>query len=122
MRLIGFSTGALALGEYLRGLEMMRGSSANAVELSALREHELAGLMAGLERLQLDQFQYVSVHAPSRLVELSEPAVAEALLPCLDRGWNVVLHPDVIRDARCWKPFGRLLCLEGLRGFQWVSE
>ena len=114
MRLIGFSTGALALGEYLRGLEMMRGSSANAVELSALREHELAGLMAGLERLQLEQFQYVSVHAPSRLAALSEPAVAEALLPCLDRGWNVVLHPDVIRDASCWKPFGRLLCLENM--------
>jgi hypothetical protein len=40
--------------------------------------------------------------------------VAEALLPCLDRGWNVILHPDVIRDASCWRPFGRLLCLENM--------
>jgi hypothetical protein len=114
MRLVGFSTGALVLGEYLRGLEMLVGTSANAVELSALREPELPGLMGGLERLQLEQFQYVSVHAPSRLVALSEAAVVDALLPCLDRGWNIVLHPDVIRDASCWKPFGRLLCLENM--------
>ncbi len=114
MRLVGFSTGALALGDYLHGLEMLRGTQANAVELSALREHELPGLMAGLDGLQLGQFQYVSVHAPSRLVALSERAAADALLPCLDRGWNVILHPDVIRDVGCWRSFGRRLCLENM--------
>ena len=114
MRLVGFSTGALALGDYLHGLEMLRGTQANAVELSALREPELPTLMAGLDGLQLDQFQYVSVHAPSRLLALSEQVAADALLPCLDRGWNVVLHPDVIRDAGCWRPFGPRLCLENM--------
>jgi len=114
MRLVGFSTGALALGDYRRALEMLNGTTANAVELSALREHELPGLMRGLADLQLGQFRYVSVHAPSRLVAVSEREAAEALLPCVDHGWNVVLHPDVVRDASCWRPFGRLLCLENM--------
>ena len=114
MRLIGFSTGALAFGDFRRGLELLRETDARAVELSALREHELPPLMQALPELPLDQFAYVSVHAPSRLASLSEKAVAEMLQPCIDRGFHVVLHPDAIQDPACWRAFGPLLCIENM--------
>jgi hypothetical protein len=84
------------------------------VELSAVREQELPILMQAAPDLDLGQFDYVSVHAPSRLVSLGEPEAAEMLLPCLDRGWRVVLHPDAIHDAGCWRAFGPSLCLENM--------
>lgn len=114
MLLFGFSTGALALGDFRRGLDLLRQTDATAVELSALREHELPILMKEIGDLSLSQFQYVSVHAPSRLVSLVESDVAEMLLPCLDRGWRVVLHPDAIQDAGCWRAFGSSLCIENM--------
>jgi hypothetical protein len=53
MRSIGFSTGALALGDFRRGLTLLAGRGVRAVELSALREAELPGLMAALDELDL---------------------------------------------------------------------
>lgn len=114
MRLFGFSTGALAFGDFRKGLELLRGTAAQAVELSALREHELPVLMRALDDLSLEQFACVSVHAPSRLASLVEKDVAEMLLPCLDRGWRVILHPDAIRDPGCWRTFGSSLCIENM--------
>lgn len=114
MRAFGFSTGALALGDFRRGLELLQGIEADAVELSALREDELPLLMAALDDLSLESFQYVSVHAPGRLTSLTEDHVAQRLLPCVDRGFRVVLHPDVIQDAGCWRDFGSWLCVENM--------
>jgi hypothetical protein len=45
MSLFGFSTGALAPGDFRRALELLRGVDADAVELSTLREQELPSLM-----------------------------------------------------------------------------
>jgi hypothetical protein len=45
MRPIGFSTGALAFADFLNGLAMLRDKHTTAVELSALREKELARLV-----------------------------------------------------------------------------
>ena len=114
VRSIGFSTGALALGDFDRGLALMAGRHTSVIELSALREQELPALMGALDRLQLDGYRYVSVHAPSRLHAMKEEAVAELLRPCIDRGWSVVLHPDAIVDHGCWRDFGRLLCIENM--------
>lgn len=114
MRYIGFSTGALAYGDFQRGLSLLVGLDVRAVELSALRENELPNLMAKLDQLDLTQFRYVSVHAPSRIKDMKESSIAEALQPCIDRGWPVILHPDAIRDHGCWKDFGSLLCIENM--------
>jgi hypothetical protein len=114
MRLFGFSTGALALGDFCRGLDLLRQTDAEAVELSALREQELPILMRELDSLELSQFRYVAVHAPSRLVSLAEREVAEMLRPCLDRGWRIVMHPDAIQDAAPWRAFGPSLCIENM--------
>jgi hypothetical protein len=114
MRTIGFSTGALAFSNFRSALGMLASKPVQAVELSALREHELPTLMSSLEDLDLSQFTYVSVHAPSRLKNMKESAVADALRPCIERGWPVILHPDAIGDHSCWRDFGRLLCIENM--------
>ncbi len=114
MRTIGFSTGALALGDFDRGLQLLSGSYAKAVELSALRELELPTLMAALGRLDLSNYEYISVHAPSRLRTMKEQDAADYLRPCIERGWSVILHPDAIVDYGCWRDFGKLLCIENM--------
>ncbi len=114
MRDIGFSTGALALGDFRSALHMLKGYECAAVELSALREDELPGLMDALVELEIHQFKYVSVHAPSKLRTMREATVAELLHPCIDRGWPVIVHPDAIGDYGCWSDFGKLLCIENM--------
>lgn len=114
MRLIGFSTGALALGDFAKGLSLMVDHHTQVIELSALREDELPLLMGAVDRLDLDGYEYVSVHAPNQLRQMEETAVAEMLRPCIDRGWHVVLHPDAIGDHGCWRDFGRWLCVENM--------
>ena len=111
---IGFSTGALAFGDFRLGLSLLAGKPVHTVELSALREHELPTLMAALSELDLSQFTYISVHAPSRLKTMRESEVAEALAPCIDRRWPVILHPDAIGDHGCWRDFDNLLCIENM--------
>lgn len=117
MRQIGFSTGALAKSDFeaaLRRLRSIENSDVAAIELSALRDAELPRLMSALPTLDLRRYRYVSLHAPSRLVALSEAAVAELLTPCIDRHWPVIVHPDVINDVSCWRRFGTLLCIENM--------
>jgi hypothetical protein len=114
MRSIGFSTGALALGDFDQGLALMADRHTSVIELSALREEELPALMDALDRLRLDGYTYVSVHAPSRLRTMKEAAVANMLRCCIDRKWHVVLHPDAIGDHGCWRDFGRWLCIENM--------
>jgi hypothetical protein len=72
MALIGFSTGALALQDFERGLDLVRKHNLKAVELSALREPELKPLIASLSSLDLADFNYISVHAPSSVTKGNE--------------------------------------------------
>jgi hypothetical protein len=114
MRTFGFSTGALALGDFRAALKMLEGKEASAVELSALRDHELPALASAAADLDLGRFTYVSVHAPSRFGALSEREAAKRLSFCIQKGWPVVIHPDVLRDFGAWRPFGELLCIENM--------
>jgi hypothetical protein len=114
MRPIGFSTGALALGDFRAALRMLAETETKAVELSALRDHELGPLMESLTRLDLSNFSYVSVHVPSKFKSLTETEVAAGLRRCIDLKMAVVIHPDVIRNPACWMPFGSLLCIENM--------
>lgn len=116
MRSFGFSTGALALGEFVRGFSMaatVAGTGRAVVELSALREVELLPLLDALPMLDLSRFDYVSIHAPSHFDAASEAFVADALLRRTG-ALNVVLHPDAISDFGCWRPFGARLCIENM--------
>ena len=66
MNSIGFSTGAVARGDYQAALALLRREGVRAVELSALRLSELSSLVDDLPRLDLTSFSFVSFHAPSR--------------------------------------------------------
>src|SRR3954453_13005022 len=114
MRPIGFSTGALAKGDFETGLQLQRVFiQIDAVELSALRDRELAGLVDAIPHLDLSRFAYDSFHAPSRLQTLDEETVFE-LLRRLPDSWPIVVHPEILRTAALWGALGRRLSLENM--------
>jgi hypothetical protein len=114
MKPIGFSTGALAKGDFATGLAVQRDvPRIDAVELSALRDHELPLLVDAIPSLDLDGFEYVSLHAPSKLQTLDEHAVFELLL-ALPESWPVIAHPELLQTPSLWQQLGERLCLENM--------
>jgi hypothetical protein len=114
MRPLGFSTGALAKGDFRRGLALQRNDpSLGAIELSALRDHELRPLMSGLSELDLSDFSYVSIHAPSKLTALSERE-AFSVLSEAPTNWPIIVHPELIPTPTLWRGLGRRVCLENM--------
>ncbi len=111
---VGFSTGSLALGNFRLGLQMVRGQRTKAIELSALREEELQSLVDAIDSLPLDDFTYISFHAPSRLVRLTESELIEIMQPVIRRCWPIIVHPDVISDFEAWATLGSQLCVENM--------
>lgn len=113
--IIGFSTGSLAHEKVRVGLRMVSGQQTAAIELSALREEELIPLVRDLDTLELSQFDYVSLHAPSRLVEFSEQEVVSTLMQVvLQKNWPIIVHPDIIVNFDLWSQLGNKLCLENM--------
>jgi hypothetical protein len=113
MRPIGFSSGALAKGDFRKGLALQQSAEFTAVELSALREPELLPLVDTAAALPLGKFAYVSFHAPSAFKTLREHDVV-ALLFRLPEHWPVVVHPDLIHEPEIWATLGSRLCLENM--------
>lgn len=113
-RCIGYSTGALAKGDFRLGLEMIRRQRITVVELSALRDKELAPLLDSLDSLDLSFCSYISFHAPSRFEAHTEKEAADLLQGLLPRRWPIVVHPDAILDSGAWQGFGDWLCIENM--------
>jgi hypothetical protein len=114
MRLMGFSTGALAKGDFRAALQILKETHVNAVELSALRQNELVPLVRELNELDLREFRYMSFHAPSVMDSDFEPTAIEALQDVYLRKWPIIVHPDALHDPSRWEPFGDLLCVENM--------
>jgi hypothetical protein len=114
MRPIGFSTGALAYANFRRGLEILHGKHTKTVELSALRENELGPLIRALCSLDLSQFTYVSIHAPSRYEPSHEREIIDLLKSVVNRRWPIILHPDTVHDFSAWEVFRDLLLIENM--------
>lgn len=113
MNPIGFSTGALALGDFHTALEYLRRKPIDVVELSALRVHELPQLLRAVPSLDLQQFRYIALHAPGAMDRTEEPEVVRLLARFPDT-WRIVLHPDTIHDPGLWNSFGDRLALENM--------
>ena len=111
---IGFSTGSLAKGDFRYAIEILRHTKANVIELSALREQELMGLIDSIPDLDLSQFNYISFHAPSKLSEFSEDQLIEQLLKVAALGYSIIVHPDIITDVAKWGKLGKFLCIENM--------
>lgn len=114
MRLIGFSTGALAYADFHRGLAMSLTQECQALELSALREAELFPLLNALDSLDLARFTYLSIHAPSQFMAEWEAILWDRLRSERWRQWPVIVHPDALYDLSLWREFGPLLCVENM--------
>jgi hypothetical protein len=85
-----------------------------AVELAALSEPELPGLVRYLEANPSLPFLFVSVHAPSkerRIPEIDLVAMLSRLPRSIDA---VVVHPDAIGEPSLYRPLGRTLAIENM--------
>lgn len=114
MRCIGFSTGALARGDFRKALQLLAGRNVCAVELSALRQDELLPLVRQLKELDLTAFQYVSFHAPSSMEASFEPIALRLLEEVAARKWPIVAHPDAMHTPSEWNRLGDSLCIENM--------
>lgn len=112
--LTGFSTGALEKGDYRKALDWMGEHRIKSVELSALRFDELEPLIRDLDHLDLKEFDFISFHAPSYFCEHKEKRVIELLASVHERGWNIIVHPDVLYHPELWQRFGRQLLIENM--------
>lgn len=93
---------------------MSRALKVKAVELSALRLNEFEPMIAKIKSLSFDDFSYVSIHLPSAYDRADERHVLGVVESIQDRGWPLILHPDVIHNWDGWKKFGSLVCLENM--------
>lgn len=114
MRPIGFSTGALTKDDFSRAIRDTRAVQATAIELSALRWHELERLESEFEDLGLSEFSFVSVHLPSKFPSDAEARVVRAAKRFIAEGAVVVAHPDSITCAERWTELGGALCVENM--------
>jgi hypothetical protein len=111
---IGFSTGSIALGDFAKAVDDLNKKNGNVIELSALRESELLPLLSALPLLDLAKFEYISVHAPSKLKTFSERELIKHLLQIMKWNWPIIVHPDIIQNFKLWKALGSSLCLENM--------
>lgn len=114
MKLIGFSTGALAKGDFRRALRMIEGRGTTAVEFSALRTEELDSLLEFVTSHAFPEFRYVAFHAPSKFSRTEEEAIVERLSVLKNLAWPIVVHPDALRSSHLWRSFGSQLCIENM--------
>jgi hypothetical protein len=114
MRSIGFSTGALARNDFRKALRMLSGKAVSAIELSALRQDELAPLVEQLDSLDLDRFEYKAFHAPSAMDASFEALAIKLLEQVVIRGWPIIVHPDAMHSPWEWARLGNLLCIENM--------
>jgi hypothetical protein len=113
MRLVGYSTGAIALGDFSRALAVLSTHAFKAVELSALRLGEMEPLLRALPDLDLSRYAYISFHAPSSFKEEEEQHLV-SLLARLPVEWPIILHPDAIYKPSYWAPIASRLAIENM--------
>jgi hypothetical protein len=114
VRRIGFSTGAIARGDFRSALSLIRRHRLDVVELSALRVAELRPLVEAIPELDLSGFHFVSIHAPSKFSQDEEADVLSLLCPLAGQGFHIVAHPDTIFNPRRWQELGDLLLIENM--------
>lgn len=113
MRPIGFSTGAIARGNFSLAVKCLRDRGIDVIELSALRVCELRPLLDALPSLDLHAFRFLSIHVPSRFDEDEEAEIVDELRRRA-AGIPIVVHPDTIFNPSLWAKFGEHLLIENM--------
>lgn len=114
MRAIGFSTGAIAYGDFQKALDVLSAENLSCVELSALRMSEVEVLVDAIPRLQLSEYSYISFHAPSTYSSSDEKWLTDLLYSRIPESWPIVVHPDAICNFTLWTRFGRRIAIENM--------
>lgn len=115
MRRFGFSTGALAKGDFRAALQQSLDAQDDAVEYSALREPELEPLAKHLLEHGTGPFTHVAFHAPSQFNPENEAKIVETLKTLVEKlGIWIVAHPDSIKTFQLWRTLGTHLCIENM--------
>lgn len=113
---IGISTGVFEQerGSWQALIERAYQVSTYAVELSALSEPELPGLLTYLTSKPRLPFRYVSVHAPVKARSLDSKESSRQLgnTPLWVR--SIVAHPDVIEDPGPYRSISTRLVIENM--------
>jgi sugar phosphate isomerase/epimerase len=113
----GFSTGALAKGDFKAGLAMLEAHAFEGVEVSALRMKELPVLIEAFATLPLERYAgRVSIHAPSKFSRDEEGPLAEQIAVLAPRVDGIVLHAEAIWDATVWRALGAKVLVENADG------
>ena len=111
---IGFSTGSIAHGDFKTALQILQDQDIHAIELSALREDELHPLFLAINDLDLAKYNYVSVHAHSKRIQLAEKELVNVLVAFAEKTWPIIVHPDIICEVDLWRILGNKLCIENM--------
>lgn len=114
MRRMGFSSGAIAYGDFRQALAILNGMDFQCLELSALRISELSPLIAALSGLDLSKYSYISFHAPSAFSREDESWIADSLYDGVPKDWPIIVHPDAIFEFKHWLRFGERLAIENM--------
>lgn len=114
--LYGYSTGALAKGDFVAALAMLEPIEIAAIELSALRVTELDALLEALPALPLQRYAHVTVHAPSWFAAEDEGKVADALARVADLVRGFIVHAEAIVDSAPWRALGSKVLVENADG------
>jgi hypothetical protein len=113
---LGASTGYMAhhRDDWAALVQRACAVSTFAIELSALGEDELPGLLAFLDGEPRLPFHYLSVHAPTKGRRLGEADLVAQLGRLPAHVDAIVVHPDQLEQPGAWRPLGRRLVLENM--------
>lgn len=113
---LGASTGIWsgARGDWEALARLAGETSTFAIELAALDEAELGGLIAFLGSGPDLPHRYVSVHGPAKGRALGEAALVQRLAALPAWVDAIVLHPDTLRDPSAYAPLGHRLVIENM--------
>jgi hypothetical protein len=116
--MVGCSTGYMTdkRGNWPALVDSAARTSSFAVELSALSEEELPGLLDYLAEAPRLPFHFVSVHGPSKHRVMAEAELVARLDRLPTRVTAIVLHPDSIGDLAVYEQLGRRLVIENMDG------
>jgi hypothetical protein len=113
---LGASTGCLDAprGEWSSLVDLAVNAAPYAIELTALSERELPGLVAFLDSDPDLPFRFVSVHAPTKHRRMTEHELIERL--CDLPAWldAIVVHPDAMEDVQAYAALGARLVIENM--------
>ncbi len=113
---IGASTGYMATerGDWPAMARMAAEESIAAVELSALSEPELPGLLSWLEAAPALPFWWIGAHGPTKAREAPERELVTMFVSLASHVAVIVLHPDTMDDLPLYRSFGAKLAIENM--------